>query len=57
VASSHHSDVVCLQELKAPEEKFPVAAIEGAGYGAIWHGQKSWKRRCHPRTRLRSSRD
>jgi exodeoxyribonuclease-3 len=35
-------DVVCLQELKAPEEKFPVAAIENASYGAIWHGQKSW---------------
>jgi exodeoxyribonuclease-3 len=35
-------DVVCLQELKAPQEKFPVAAIRKAGYGAIWHGQKSW---------------
>jgi exodeoxyribonuclease-3 len=35
-------DVVCLQELKAPEDKFPAAAIEKAGYGAIWHGQKSW---------------
>jgi exodeoxyribonuclease-3 len=35
-------DVACLQELKAPQEKFPVAAIEKAGYGAIWHGQKSW---------------
>ena len=35
-------DVVCLQELKAPDEKFPAQAIEGAGYGAIWHGQKSW---------------
>ena len=35
-------DVVCLQELKAPDEKFPLAAIEKAGYGAIWHGQKSW---------------
>jgi len=35
-------DVVCLQELKAPQEKFPVAAIEAAGYHAIWHGQKSW---------------
>lgn len=35
-------DVVCLQELKAPEEKFPALAIEEAGYGAIWHGQKSW---------------
>ena len=35
-------DVVCLQELKAPDEKFPAAAIEDAGYHAIWHGQKSW---------------
>jgi exodeoxyribonuclease III len=35
-------DVVCLQELKAPEERFPQAALADAGYGAIWHGQKSW---------------
>ena len=35
-------DVVCLQELKAPEEKFPLQAINDAGYQAIWHGQKSW---------------
>ncbi|MEO6723415.1 MAG: exodeoxyribonuclease III [Ferruginibacter sp.] len=35
-------DIVCLQELKAPDEKFPLKAIEDAGYGAIWHGQKSW---------------
>ncbi len=35
-------DVACLQELKAPQEKFPIAAIEAAGYHAIWHGQKSW---------------
>ena len=35
-------DVVCLQELKAPQEKFPEAAIREAGYHAIWHGQKSW---------------
>ena len=35
-------DVVCLQELKAPDDRFPAAAIEAAGYGAIWHGQKSW---------------
>ena len=34
--------VVCLQELKAPDEKFPEGAIRAAGYGAIWHGQKSW---------------
>ncbi|KAB0264175.1 exodeoxyribonuclease III [Microvirga brassicacearum] len=35
-------DVVCLQELKAPQEKFPEAAIGKAGYGAVWHGQNSW---------------
>ncbi|MFI5171009.1 MAG: exodeoxyribonuclease III [Chitinophagales bacterium] len=35
-------DIVCLQELKAPEEKYPLKAIEDAGYHAIWHGQKSW---------------
>ncbi|MCD2519455.1 exodeoxyribonuclease III [Massilia sp. G4R7] len=35
-------DVVCLQELKAPQEKFPEIQIREAGYHAIWHGQKSW---------------
>src|SRR5215471_1870713 len=35
-------DVVCLQELKAPQEKFPEGAVQDAGYSAIWHGQKSW---------------
>jgi exodeoxyribonuclease-3 len=35
-------DIVCLQELKAPEEKFPLQAILDAGYNAVWHGQKSW---------------
>lgn len=35
-------DVVCLQELKAANEKFPESALDAAGYGAIWHGQKSW---------------
>lgn len=35
-------EVVCLQELKAPDEKFPQGAIDDAGYEAIWHGQKSW---------------
>lgn len=34
--------VVCLQELKAPDDKFPEDAIRDAGYDAIWHGQKSW---------------
>ena len=35
-------DIVCLQELKAPDEKFPAAAIRELGYDAVWHGQKSW---------------
>lgn len=35
-------DIVCLQELKAPQEKFPEEAILHAGYQSIWHGQKSW---------------
>lgn len=35
-------DIVCLQELKAPQEKFPEQAIKDAGYNALWQGQKSW---------------
>ncbi|WP_454884895.1 exodeoxyribonuclease III [Sphingomonas oryzagri] len=35
-------DIVCLQELKAPQDRFPEKAIRDLGYDAIWHGQKSW---------------
>jgi len=35
-------DVVALQELKAADREFPKAAIEKAGYGAVWRGQKTW---------------
>ena len=35
-------DIVCLQELKSADDGFPIADIEAAGYGAVWHGQKSW---------------
>ncbi|MGF6432775.1 MULTISPECIES: exodeoxyribonuclease III [Bradyrhizobium] len=35
-------DVVSLQELKASDAEFPAAAIEQAGYGAVWQGQKTW---------------
>src|SRR5664279_2267051 len=35
-------DIVGLQELKAADAEFPVAAIEKAGYGAVWRGQKTW---------------
>ena len=35
-------DVACLQELKCADEALPIADIEGAGYGAVWHGQKGF---------------
>lgn len=35
-------DVVCLQELKAEQSQFPIGALEKAGYGAVWRGQKTW---------------
>lgn len=39
---SSQPDVVCLQELKAAETAFPLQAINGAGYGAAWVGQRTW---------------
>jgi exodeoxyribonuclease-3 len=35
-------DVVGLQELKAPDEAFPTAAIQSAGYEAVWWGQPTY---------------
>lgn len=35
-------DVACLQELKAAGPDFPLKAIEAAGYGAVWRGQRAW---------------
>jgi len=35
-------DIVCLQELKTSDETFPALAMQGAGYGAVWHGQKAF---------------
>src|SRR5437588_11435549 len=35
-------DVACLQELKCADESLPIADIEAAGYGAVWHGQKGF---------------
>jgi exodeoxyribonuclease-3 len=35
-------DIVCLQELKTADDSFPARELRDAGYGAIWHGQKSW---------------
>jgi len=35
-------DIACLQELKCADELLPIADIEAAGYGAVWHGQKGF---------------
>jgi exodeoxyribonuclease III len=35
-------DVVCLQELKCSQRDLPIAALEKAGYGAVWRGQRTW---------------
>ena len=35
-------DVACLQELKCADELLPALDIEGAGYRALWHGQKGF---------------
>ena len=35
-------DIVCLQELKARQEKFPEQPIRELGFDAMWQGEKSW---------------
>ena len=35
-------DVVALQEIKSTDAEFPRAALESAGYGAVWRGQRTW---------------
>jgi exodeoxyribonuclease-3 len=35
-------DIVCLQELKSTDAELPLSAIDKAGYGAVWRGQKTW---------------
>ena len=35
-------DIACLQELKCADDSLPIGDIEGAGYGAVWHGQKGF---------------
>jgi len=35
-------DIVCLQEIKSPDEQFPRASIEALGYHVETHGQKSF---------------
>lgn len=38
----HQPDALCLQELKLEDTKFPLAAIEEAGYNAVFDGQKTY---------------
>jgi len=35
-------DIVCLQELKCEQDRFPEVQLKELGYRAIWRGQKSW---------------
>jgi exodeoxyribonuclease III len=35
-------DIVCLQELKTSQTTFPVDALQEAGYGAVWSGEKAY---------------
>ena len=39
---THDIDVLCLQETKTVDEKFPLEEIENAGYKAAFIGQKSY---------------
>ncbi len=40
--AARQPDIVCLQELKLPDDRFPHRAIEEAGYRALVHGQPRW---------------
>lgn len=35
-------DVVCLQELKAPTDRFPDEALRALGYDCVWMGEARW---------------
>lgn len=39
---AHKPDVLCLQETKTEDEKFPVSDIAAAGYQAVFSGQKTY---------------
>jgi exodeoxyribonuclease-3 len=40
--AAHQPDVLCLQETKLTDDKFPHAAIAAAGYQVQWFGQKTY---------------
>ena len=39
---SEQPDVVCLQELKADDRRFPEQPLRDAGYHAVWRGERTW---------------
>jgi exodeoxyribonuclease III len=39
---THAVDVVCLQETKLPDDRFPVDALRQAGYESVFSGQKTY---------------
>ncbi len=40
--NEHQTDVLCLQELKQENTKFPISALEEIGYHAAFEGQKTY---------------
>ena len=40
--AAHRPDVMCLQETKTEDQNFPLAAIQAAGYQAVYCGQKAY---------------
>ena len=40
--AQHKPDVVCLQETKLEDEKFPAMELQAAGYRCAWSGQKTY---------------
>ena len=40
--SETQPDIVCLQELKAPQARFPERQLKEVGYASVWHGQSRW---------------
>jgi exodeoxyribonuclease-3 len=40
--AEHTVDIVCLQETKLPDDKFPAVELQKAGYDAVFAGQKTY---------------
>ena len=47
-------DLVCLQELKADQDRFPEAALRDAGYAAAWRSRTTMT--VHTMARLKTTR-